>query len=294
MKRSDYFKTQEQGRQYLLVNALTSIDNYYDSIYGKQMQEYTELTILGKTHSVEATGMCGPAYAQNDGFADYSVPVYTYELTEYRYTEQDEAYFNYFEAELCAPDGRLRSVTLPAEEFFEGGISTKELTQEDGVRYAKELLSSLGYSASEYEVSIHRNEQRAEGVLWRITFTGKMLGNVVCGYVVEFIYDADSSYPDQVRFVVEQPCTEGLSSVNELIAQYDYEQKAQEDALVILTQDINNEDYIERLECVQIITRPRADGTVSVMVHFFDKEATERKDLWDSPFDIAVQLIVEP
>ena len=296
---TDYFEEEGRDKSRLLVNALTSIDNYYDLLYKEKMSSFTELTVFDKTYPLSDYETC---YAMNDYWAgedlgNFAYPIYSYYLSEYLPENFEESKLDYFEVELYAPDGRLRSVTLPAEEISEEIPATKDLTAEEGTQYAKEILADMGYSVEDCEASVFDNaENDEEGgrTLLRVRFTDKSLGNASYGYTVEFRYDDLSSYHDQVKVTIDRPDSKGVPALEQMLATPDYERKAPEDALTFLATELKDESYLDRIELGKVVTTPRADGTVSVMVHFFDKEATERKDLWDSPFDIAVQLIVEP
>jgi hypothetical protein len=286
---SDYFKTEKQGRRYLLENAHLPPDPYLDRYYGEQISQLAQLTKVSLLQKEYPVTFCG--YERTIDPGDYSAPVYTLGLDEYLCeSTSDHALF----VSYTVNDGQLHSVTLPAEEFDASLPATADLTAEQGKAYATQILSAMGYSAEGYEVSVYDNKQSEEGerTLLRVTFTGESFGNAFVGYTVAFECQEWLSFPELVTVTRYQPYMEGAPGVTELVAQPDYEQKAIEDALTIMKQDLNDQGYLDRLECTQVIARPGADGTVSLLVCFEDEMGSVHED--HSEFAVTVLLIVKP
>ena len=279
---SGYFKTEEQGRRYLLENTHFSTNLYQDRYYGAQISrlaQVTRLSFLQKEYAVTFYGYEGAI-----DLGDYSAPVYAYGLDDYLYEQtSDHALF----VSYTANDGQLHSVTLPAEEFDEKLPATAELTAEQGKAYAVQILSAMGDSVKGYEVSVFDDGKTGDRTLLRVTFTGERFGNNFVGYTVTFESRSGLPFSETVTVKRYQPYIAGAPGVAELVAQPDYEQKATEDAIAILKQDLSDESYLDRLECDGVFVRPRSDGNVGLLVCFKDKMDVDG-------FDLTVMLIVKP
>lgn len=279
---SDYFKTEAQGRRYFLENIHFFPTSYQDRYYGAEidlMEQVTKIALLGKEYPVTFYG-----YEGMIDWGDCSAPVYTYGLDDYLYKNISghALYVSY-----TANDGQLHSVTLPATEFDKTMPATADLTAEQGGVYAAQILSAMGYSVEGYEMEVYDNGTTGDRTCLRVTFTGERFGNNFVGYTVTFESQKGLSFSETVTVKRYQPYIAGAPEAAELVAQPDYEQRAMEDAIAILKQDLSDESYLDRLECDGVFVRPRSDGKVSLLVCFKDKMGVE-------DFNLTVMLVVRP
>lgn len=288
---SDYFKTETEGRRYFLENTHFSKNIYHDRFYKEQIDhlaQTTEISLPWKSYPMTFLGNQGEiAYSVRD----YSAPIYVFGLDDYIY---EETSFHELFVAYTVNDGQLHSITLPAEEFDKTLPATKDLTVEQGKEYAVKILSAMGYSTEGYTFSVYDNgSTREDGrTVLQVTLEAERFGDAFVGYTVRFEHQESSSFSEQVTVIRHQPYIEGAPGVRDLIAQPDYEQKAVEDALTILKEDVIDKGYLDRLECKEVVARPRDDGAVSLLVCFEDKTGVAHEDHND--FSLTVLLIVKP